>query len=116
MRKVVWRVGLAVMVVGLAGPARAAGNHEVTISHAKFVPQQVTIAPGDTVTWNNEDHDSHSVTADDGSFDSHPDCTEETPDRCLAPGGTWSHTFSEPGRHPYRSRTEGQKGVVVVKG
>jgi plastocyanin len=126
MRIVGWRVGAVLMAMGLVGPVLAAsgdagsawaagGNHKVRISHAKFVPQETTIPAGDSVTWSNEDGtDAHSVTADDGSFDSHPDCSEDAPDKCLAAGGTWSHTFNDPGRYPYHSRTEGQHGVVVV--
>jgi plastocyanin len=97
-------------------PAGAAGGHKVRIRHAKFVPSEVTIAAGETVTWTNEDHDGHSITADDGSFDSHPDCSEDAQDKCLQPHDSWSRTFPNPGRYPYHSRTEGQKGVVVVKG
>lgn len=123
MRIIGWRVGAVLVAAGLLGPAVVAGgggpagaavNRTVTISHAQFDPQHISIAAGDTVTWSNEDEDAHSVTADNGSFDSHPDCREETPDKCLAAGGTWSHTFADPGRYPYHSRTEGQHGVVVV--
>ena len=126
MRTVGWRIGAAAMgavvaaaVLGMVSgteSAGAAGGQKVRISHAKFLPAEVTIAPGETVTWSNEDHDGHSITADDGSFDSHPECSEEAQDKCLAPDGSWSHTFPTSGRYPYHSRTEGQKGVVVVKG
>jgi plastocyanin len=121
-----WRLGAAMMSTVLAGtglwlgsgsdPAGAAAGQKVRISHAKFVPAEVTIAPGETVTWINEDHDGHSITADDGSFDSHPECSEDAQDRCLRPDGSWSQTFPEAGRYPYHSRSEGQKGVVIVKG
>ena len=126
MRTAGWRVNAAMMGTVLAAavlwassgtdPAGAAGGQKVRISHAKFVPAEITIAAGETVTWANEDHDGHSVTADDGSFDSHPDCSEEAQDKCLQPHGSWSRTFPSPGRFPYHSRTEGQKGVVVVNG
>jgi plastocyanin len=114
-------IGAALMAAvswanGAAEPAGAAGGQQVKISHARFMPAEVTIAPGETVTWANEDEDGHSVTADDGSFDSHPGCGEVAQDKCLQPGGSWSHTFDKAGRYPYHSRTEGQKGVVVVKG
>jgi plastocyanin len=109
--------GPVVAASGDAGPAWAAGSHKVRISHARFVPEEISIPAGDSVTWSNEDGtDPHSVTADDGSFDSHPDCSDAAPDKCLAAGATWSHTFSDPGRYPYHSRTEGQHGVVVVTG
>ncbi|HYH52121.1 MAG TPA: plastocyanin/azurin family copper-binding protein [Acidimicrobiia bacterium] len=117
-----WRGGLrlsaglmvAVLGGGTPNPAGAASAPRVKITHGKFTPAEVRIAPGDTVTWVNDDHDVHTVTADDGSFDSHPDCREDAPEECLAEGGTWSRMFAEPGRYPYHSKTEGQKGVVLV--
>jgi plastocyanin len=124
MRKIRWRAGAVLMGVILAGsalwisngavPAEAAGPHRVRISHAKFVPAEIRISAGDRVEWVNEDHDAHSITADDGSFDSHPDCSEDAQDRCLPAGSSWSRTFADPGRYAYHSKTEGQKGVVVV--
>lgn len=126
MRTVGWRVGAAAVGAVLAAavlwassgtdPAGAAGSQKVRISHAKFLPAEVTIAAGETVMWANEDHDGHSITADDGSFDSHPDCSEDAQEKCLQPQSSWSRAFPTPGRYPYHSRTEGQKGVVVVKG
>lgn len=124
MRMIGWRASVALMAATLAGPvvaasggaepAAAASTQRVRITHGKFSPAEVRISAGDTVDWANEDHDGHSVTADDGSFDSHPDCSEDAPDKCLKPGGSWSHTFANPGRYPYHSKTEGQNGVVVV--
>jgi plastocyanin len=124
MRIIGWRAGAALMAAILAGTvavassdaeiAAAADTQRVRITHGKFSPAEVRISAGDTVEWVNADHDGHSVTADDGAFDSHPDCSEDTPDKCLRPGDSWSHTFSTAGRYPYHSKTEGQKGVVVV--
>ncbi len=46
---------------------------------------------GTTVTWTNEDTVIHTVTAEDGSFDS----------GFLREGDTWSYTFQEPGEFEY---------------
>ena len=61
---------------------------------------------GTIVTWTNHDGVAHSITADDGSFDSGN----------IAPGGTWRRTFPRAGRwtfhctpHPF------MHGTVVVK-
>jgi plastocyanin len=126
MRNVRRRIGAALMVAAIAGPVLVAGGvadpagaasaHKVRITHGKFSPAEISITVGDTVTWANEDHDGHSVTADDGSFDSHPQCSEDDTSKCLPEGESWSHTFTEAGRFTYRSRTEGQKGVVTVEG
>jgi plastocyanin len=110
---------LAVFVLvvgGVPGAAEAESSHTVRITHGRFSPSEISVAVGDTVTWSNDDHDGHSVTADDGSFDSHPGCSEDDTSQCLPEGETWSHTFTEAGRYPYHSRTEGQKGTVIVRG
>ena len=41
----------------------------VAIGEFKFVPEDVTVDAGTTVTWTNEDAAPHTATADDGSFD-----------------------------------------------
>lgn len=115
------RSGLALvalmMAVGtppIAGAAEDHG-HAVALRHGKFVPAEVEVEVGESVTWRHEDGtDPQSVTADDGSFDSHPDCSESAPDRCMHGGETFTHVFTGAGRFPYHSRTEEMTGVVTV--
>lgn len=38
-------------------------THTIVIKQMKFVPDQLTVHPGDTVTWINEDFVSHTVAA-----------------------------------------------------
>jgi len=71
-----------------------------------FAPKRLEIAPGTTVTWTNNDQLVHTITADDGSWDS----------GAIEPGKPWSHTFAQPGEvafhctpHPF------MKAVVVVR-
>ena len=71
-----------------------------------FLPKRLEIAPGTTVTWTNNDQLVHTITADDGSWDSGP----------IEPGTTWSRTFTQPGEfvmhctpHPF------MKAIVVVR-
>jgi plastocyanin len=61
-------VGLAV----LAAPARAAAPapNSVSIQFAAFGPTPIDVLPGEAVTWTNQSDRTHTVTADDGSFDS----------------------------------------------
>lgn len=66
-------------------------THQVTITSFKFKPTPLTIAAGDTVTWTNQDTSPHTVTADDGSFDSGE----------FGKGETFSWTFETPGTTPY---------------
>jgi nitrite reductase (NO-forming) len=59
---------------------------------ADYSVNELEISVGDTVTWTNDDVGVvHTVTAADESFDS----------GFLAPGESWSHTFTEPGEFEY---------------
>jgi plastocyanin len=67
------------------------GNVDVNILNLAFVPQNVTISPGTTVRWTNQDPYPHTATADNGSFNS----------GTLNQGGTYSFTFNTPGTYGY---------------
>lgn len=45
-------------------------EHVVEIRNIEFTPKELTVAPGDTITWTNYDFVPHTVTADDESWDS----------------------------------------------
>jgi plastocyanin len=70
-----------------AAPAEAA----VSIAGFAFDSPSLEVPAGTTVTWTNNDGASHTVTADDGSFDS----------GSIAGGGTYSFTFDTPGTYAY---------------
>jgi plastocyanin len=74
-----------------ATPTPAAMQISATIQNVAFSPNPITIAPGSTVTWTNQDVVTHTVTADDGSWGS----------SMLGQGGTYSHVFTSPGTYPY---------------
>lgn len=61
---------IAAMVFS-AGKASAAGavEHVVSITGFKFVPETISVSPGDTITWSNEDIVPHTATALDKSWD-----------------------------------------------
>ena len=69
----------------------APNSSSVSIEDFYFEPSEAAIQPGDTVTWTNEGNHPHTVTANDGSFDS----------GTLQPGESYSHTFQNPGMVPY---------------
>ncbi len=50
-------------------PQTAPRTHEVEISGFVFVPETVSIKPGDTITWTNRDIAPHTATANDDSWD-----------------------------------------------
>jgi LPXTG-motif cell wall-anchored protein len=110
----------AVLSLVLAlGPASMAGAATKTVSIGDnfYSPASVTISVGDTVTWTNNGAAPHTVTADNGSFDSSPGCPANV-DACMQPGDTYSHTFSAAGTFGYSCKVHGQSmsGTVVVQG
>ncbi|TFG88373.1 MAG: copper-binding protein [Hyphomicrobiales bacterium] len=64
-------------------PASAA--HQVLIERFAYDPEVLPVKIGDTVTWTNRDIVPHTVTAEDGSWDSGE----------IAPGATWSMTVTD---------------------
>jgi plastocyanin len=71
-----------------------------------FSPGRMTITAGTTITWTNTDPVPHTITADDGSWNS----------GVIEPGKTWRRRFDRPGTfsfhctpHPF------MKGVIVVR-
>ena len=58
----------------------------------KYDPQEITVKAGTTVAWDWKGQDKHSVTADDGSFDSGVK---------QGMGQRWEHRFDAPGDYPY---------------
>ena len=81
--------GGASVSVTPGGPKQA--NHDVAMRDIKFVPKEITVDVGDTVTWTNEDSVDHNAIADDDSF--------RTP--TFGEGETASVTIDEAGSFPY---------------
>ena len=72
-------------------PAADAADHSVSIINLSFSPNSITISPGDTVIWTNNDGTAHTVTGNNGSWGSGN----------LANGQTYSHTFLTAGDFSY---------------
>jgi plastocyanin len=72
-----------------------------------FVPPQISVSSeGNIVSWTNEDSTEHTVTADDGSFDSGP----------ISPGDTFENTLDSPGDFGYHCAIHPfMTGVVIVE-
>ncbi len=89
---------LALPLSGLLGGVAPAGSaaaerartHEVQIQGLLYVPETLTVRPGDVIVWINKDPFPHTVTAP-GAFDSGP----------IAAGKSWRFTAKKPGAHPY---------------
>ena len=79
----------------------------VDIHDRTFDPAQLEVAQGTTVTWTNGDTEAHTVTADNGLFDS----------GVIEPGQYYSAWLGGSGTVPYHSETHPDiKGSVVVRG
>lgn len=116
MRRLVLSLGLVLALGGGAALAQtgspapsAAPSPAPAVVHIKnfaYVPDTVTIRPGQSVRFIEDDETPHTVTATDHSYDSGN----------LNQKDRWTHTFTKEGTytyfcayHPY------MKGTVIVK-
>jgi plastocyanin len=84
----------------------AAPQAVVDVRQLAFAPNLVEIGAGGTVAWTNRDELPHTVTADDGAWDSGN----------IAPGATWRRTFDRPGTYRFHCTPHPfMKGVIVVR-
>lgn|SRR5487761_2312851 len=78
----------------------------VTIQNFSFTSGALHISAGATVTWTNLDNTTHTVTADDGSFNSGN----------IGTGQKYTHTFQTAGTIPYHcSFHPMMTGTIVVQ-
>ncbi|HEY6237240.1 MAG TPA: cupredoxin family copper-binding protein [Candidatus Elarobacter sp.] len=78
----------------------------IHIKNFAYVPDTVTIHPGSTVRFIEDDETPHTVTATDHSFDSGN----------LSQKETWKHTFAKEGTYTYFCAYHTyMKGTVIVK-
>ena len=104
---VVTALVVAALAAGaLASQGAPAADAGVQIDQFAFLPQRITVKPGTTVTWTNDDDDSHTVASSSKLFKS----------KALDTGDKFSFTFTTPGTyayicsvHPYMT------GTVVVE-
>lgn len=89
----------------LAGSARAE-EHKLTIKDFMFMPMALTIAPGDSVTWINDDGEPHTVVSLDGAFRS----------KALDEKDSFSHVFTQAGTFRYLCSIHPKMvGTITVK-
>ena len=79
---------------------------EVLIDFFSFMPQDITVAPGATVTWVNRDDVQHAVASTDKTFKSKVLCTDDK----------FSFKFNEPGAYEYHCSIHPKmRGKVIVQ-
>ena len=92
MKRLVYLAILSMVALVVFAPAASAQDDmTVSIQDFLFSPDQMTVAPGTTVTWVNDGQQPHTSTADDGTWDS----------GTLQPGDDYSFTFDKPGTYTY---------------
>jgi plastocyanin len=90
---------------GGGGSGGQAGSGAVRIADFAFAPAERDAKVGDSVKWTNSDGLTHTVTADDGAFDSGN----------LAGGKSFSFTFDQAGTFAYHCKIhQRMTGKVVV--
>ncbi len=102
---------LVLLMLGPAIGARADDyDAEISAIDNAFDAGIVRIQPGQSIEWSNDGNSPHTVTADDGSFDSGN----------LASGATFTQVFDQPGVYSYFCTYHGAPGVgmagIVVVG
>jgi plastocyanin len=96
----------AALLAALPLAAPAATTATVHIKNFKFVPAVVSVVPGTTVTFVNDDQEPHTVTATNHSFDSEGLDTNQK----------WAHTFAKAGTYAYFCEMHPfMHGTVTVK-
>jgi plastocyanin len=77
--------------LALAATGNAATTPRVEIKQFAFVPGKLTVPVGTTVTWTNDDDETHTVTAVDKAYTS----------TGLEHNATYTHRFTTPGTYTY---------------
>jgi plastocyanin len=84
------------------GPT-STGN-SVTIMNFAFSPATLTLKTGTKVTWTNKDTVTHTVTADQGAFNS----------GLLSPGNSFSFTFTKAGTYSYHCNIHHSMMATII--
>ena len=112
MRKTILRLAaLSLVVLLVFAPTAGAQGKTMTVNIKNFAfnPPNITVAPGTTVTWVNNDQAPHTTTATNpaGVFDS----------GTLQPGQSYSFTFNKPGTYAYHCAIHPyMTGAITVSG
>jgi plastocyanin len=86
------------------------GSLSIRMKGSVFTPNNTTITSGTKVTWTNDDVTNHTVSADNGSYNSGP----------ITPGKTYTLTFTTPGEYTYYCSyhggpKSGMYGTIIVQ-
>ncbi len=89
-----------------SGPSVSIVQGSVALTTTAYAPNPVTVAPGGTVTWTNNDTIAHTSTGDGGTWSS----------GSIAPGAKFSRVFPSAGTFAYHCAFHpGMVGTVTVQ-
>jgi|WetSurMetagenome_2_1015567.scaffolds.fasta_scaffold03169_4 plastocyanin len=88
---------------GTGSGSKGPGSDEVFIQNMAFNPNSITVTVNTTIIWTNQDPIAHTVTSDDGLFDSGN----------IPSNGTYSHTFTQAGTFSYHCTIHPNMTAVV---
>jgi len=91
-----------------AAPAAPAGANQVGMKDLQFVPKDITVKAGETITWINQESVPHNVVnAQEG---------EQPRSELFDEGGTYQFTPQRPGRISYVCTIHpGMEGTITVE-
>lgn len=103
MRKTMLVLG-ALFALLVAAPAAPAATSAVSITKAGFVPSQLSLKQGDSVTFTNQDTVDHQVSSQDAAFAS----------PVLKPAATFSYTFAKAGKFTVKDLNNKKASLTVT--
>ncbi len=89
-------------------PVTPEGTNQVGMKDLNFVPEQITVKAGETITWTNQESVPHNVVnAEEG---------EQPKSELFNEGGTYEFTPKEPGKIDYVCTIHpGMEGTITVE-
>src|SRR5579883_1778903 len=84
--------------------ASSSSGNSISIANFAFSPSSLTVKAGTKVTWTNNDSVTHTVTEGNGAFNSGD----------LAPGSSFSFTFSKAGTYSYHCSIHPSMTATIV--
>ena len=103
MRKTMLVLG-ALFALLVAASAAPAATSAVSITKAGFVPSQLSLKQGDSVTFTNQDTVDHQVSSQDAAFAS----------PVLKPAATFSYTFAKAGKFTVKDLNNKKASLTVT--
>ena len=136
MRRALLAGVIAIVIVAFMGCSSSSsgspGGNRVTMTDSfAYEPKEITVAPGDTITFENTSSNVHTVTAvqdslppgadyfASGGFSSEMEARDHVADGLLQGGDTFKLTLDQQGTYQYfciPHESSGMQGTIIVKG